>query len=113
MQLREFFYEWTATRVFGVLGLFVLVALILFAWTNIGAGPSQEVKGVVRSVGMDTGTKMSLPRYMATIETSDGKSVLLEVPTSVIVAEGSEVVVRKTQRLLTDGHEYQFMRLAK
>lgn len=113
MRLREFFYEWTATRVFGALGLLLLILLVLFVWTNIGVGPSQEVKSIVKSVGMDTGTKMTLPRYMATVETSDGETALIEVPKSVTVTEGSQVVVRRTPRLLTNGHEYQFSRVAK
>jgi hypothetical protein len=113
MQLRLYFYDWRRKHVLGVLGIGAMVAFILFAWTNIGGGPSQEVKSRVMSVGMDTGTKMTLPRYMASIKTESGETALVEIPKSELVKVGEEVVVRKSPRIFTRGHEFQFVRKAE
>ena len=109
MDFRLYFYDWKRKHFLGVLGIAAMVAFILFAWTNIGGGPSEEVRSRVTSVGMDTGTKMTLPRYTASIRTEIGETALIEIPKSVLVNVGDEVVVRKSPRTLTV-QEFQFVR---
>ena len=109
MDFRLYFYDWKRKHFLGVLGIAAMVAFILFAWTNIGGGPSEEVRSRVTSVGMDTGTKMTLPRYTASIRTEIGETALIEIPKSVLVNVGDELVVRKSPRTLT-GYEFQFVR---
>lgn len=111
--MRGRFYDWTASHVAGSIGILATVLFILFAWANIGAGPTQEIAGTIRNLGMDTGTVFTLSRIVATVETETGEKVSIEIPTSVVVTKGSKIIVGKTSRLLTNGYEYNFLRVAK
>ncbi len=113
MFLKGRFYEWTTVQVIGTISLLFFALFILFAGTNIGAGPMQEISGTIRNLGMDTGTVFTLSRRVATIEAETGENVLVAIPASVTVKEGSEVIVGKMPRLWTDGYKYTFLRVAK
>ncbi len=113
MFLKGRFIEWTRAHVIGSISMLFVVLIVLFAWINIGVGPTQEVTGTVRNIGMDTATIYTLSRIMATIETESGEKILIEIPTSVVVSKGSDIIVGKTPRLLTNGYEYNFLRVAK
>jgi hypothetical protein len=112
MQLRAGFIEWTSGQVLGVLGLVLMMSFIFFAWLNIGGGPAQEMVATVRALGMDTGTKRTLPQLVATVETETGETVTIELPTTTSVTEGSRVLIQKTPRTFT-GFEYTYLRPAK
>jgi hypothetical protein len=109
--LQNLFFDWTAERLIRAVGLLAFLSFVLFAWVNIGTGVTQEIYGTVRNVGMDTGTVFTLPRVVATVETEDGKVVSVEIPVAANVTKESKLILGKRQRLLTDGHEYEFLRL--
>jgi hypothetical protein len=90
-----------------------MLSFILFAWLNIGAGPTEEVAGTVRQLGMDTGVVFTLSRVVATVETEAGETVAVEIPTRTTVAIGNNLILEKRSRLLTSGHEYRFLRSVK
>jgi hypothetical protein len=111
MRLRASFFEWTGGHGLGVLGLVLMTPLIFFAWLNIGGGPARETVATVRTLGTDTGTKRSLPRVIATVETEVGERVAVELPTTAPVTEGSRVLIQKVPRSFS-GSEYTYLRPA-
>jgi hypothetical protein len=113
MRLRVYFIEWTPRRLVSVVGIVLFMLLAVVAVINIGAGPTEDVRGVIRSIGMETGTRSTLPRLIATVEMKNGEMATVEIPKTVNVRTGSEVIVGKTPRLITGGHEITFIRLEK
>ncbi|MGA9031066.1 MAG: hypothetical protein WB402_00925 [Sulfuricaulis sp.] len=113
MDIRVLFVDWTRERLIKAVGLILMVSFILFAWLNIGAGPTEEIDGTVRQLGMDTGVVFTLSRVIATVETGDGEAVSIEIPTTATVTIGSKLILEKRSRLPTSGHEYRFVRMAK
>lgn len=110
--LQNLFIDWTVERIVRAVGLLALLSFILFAWINIGTGATQEIHGTVRNVGMDTGTVFTLSRVVATVETEDGNTVSVEIPVATNITKESKLILGKRSRLLTDGYEYEFLRLA-
>ena len=113
VHLRGIFIEWTTERLLRVIGLLLMLSFILFAWINIGTGPTEEISGTIRKLGMNTGTVFTLSRVVATVETGTGETVSVEIPTTASVAIESKLILEKRRRLLTNGYEYRFLRLAK
>lgn len=110
--LQNLFIDWTVERIVRAVGLLALLSFILFAWINIGTGATKEIYGTVRNIGMDTGTVFTLPRVVATIETEDGNTVSIEIPVATNITKESKLILGKRSRLLTNGYEYEFLRLA-
>jgi len=113
VDIRLFFVDWTKERVFKAAGLVLMLSFIFFAWLNIGTGPTQEVAGTVKKLGMDTGVVFTLSRVVATVETGTGETVSVEIPATATVTIGSKLILEKRSRLLTSGYEYRFVRLEK
>jgi hypothetical protein len=113
VDIRLLLVDWTKERVLKAVGLVLMLSFILFAWINIGTGPTEEVDGTIRKLGMDTGVVFTLSRVVATVETGTGETVTVEIPTTATVAIGSRLILEKRSRLLTSGHEYRFVRMAK
>ena len=113
MGVKMFLVDWTKERVLKTVGLILMLSFIFFAWINIGTGPTEEVDGTVRKLGMDTGVVFTLSRVVASVETGTGETVSVEIPTTVTATIGSRLILEKRSRLLTSGHEYRFVRLAK
>lgn len=110
--LQNHFFDWTAERLIRAVGLLAFLMFVLFAWVNIGTGATKEIYGTVRNIGMDTGTVFTLPRVVATVETEDGNTVSIEIPVATNITKESKLILSKRSRLLTDGYEYEFLRLA-
>lgn len=104
---------WTKEQVFSTTGVTLIVSLALLGWLNVGAGRVEEIRGTVRSMGMDTAAAYTLPRKIATVETDGGDIVMVDVPATTIVAVGTRVVLTRRARWLTSGHEYRFLRVVK
>ena len=113
MELYDLLYGWTKERVFWSIGLVLVTLLAIFVSLNVGVGKPEEMQGKVTAVGIETTSRYKLPVPLVTIQLKNGNVVTVEAARNIAVKIDDEVILLKSERMLTSGAEYKLQKVLK
>jgi len=113
MDLSDLFYGWTKQRAFWFIGLALVTLLSIFVSLNVGIGKPEEIKGKVTAVGLETTSRYELPAPLVTIRLRNGNVVTVEAERNIVVNINDEVVILKSEKMLTSGSKYKLQKVLK
>jgi len=109
MDLGYWLIGWKKKHILATLGIGLIILLVIFVSLNVGINP-KEITGTVKHLGMDTSTIYTLSESMITVELTEGDSISVEIPRNISIKPGEVVVLAESDRLITSGKHYRFLR---